>query len=215
MGQDRALDTEDTLKATAAAYERSAEELAPAYVDWPPAGADTDLVELATNGVPLGATVVDVGCASGRNMLTLTDRGYVAIGADRSVAMMKPAAEAGPAVVTDACSLPLRSASADGVLALASVHHLPRSGPVQTAFAECLRVLRPTGRLVLSMLATAVPFVDRYGRYFEAWPDDELDAALVAAGFVVIHAQLDVDRRRSDLRWHIRVAQPDPVREHG
>ncbi|HEY0593832.1 MAG TPA: class I SAM-dependent methyltransferase, partial [Thermoanaerobaculia bacterium] len=98
---------------------------------------------------PKGKTVLEIGCGTGELARELTARGARVIAIDRE-AMLAAAASAPRAgneryVAASGESLPVRDGSADLVLYIASLHHLP-SERLDDAMAECRRVLRPGGR---------------------------------------------------------------------
>ena len=100
-------------------------------------------------GVAAGAAVLDVGTGPGFVALAARDRGAVVSAADQSQAMVELARGAGvDAVVAPVEDLPYADASFDAVVAGYLLNHLPR--PV-TAVAALARVLRPGGRLALTV----------------------------------------------------------------
>lgn len=106
-----------------------------------------DLRERTFDG--LGATVVDVGCGSGRAVGELAARGARAIGVDLDPAMVEVAAERWPGSefhVADATALPLDDGSVTGYRTDKVLHVLAEP---EQAVAEARRVLAPGGRAVL------------------------------------------------------------------
>jgi SAM-dependent methyltransferase len=106
------------------------------------------------------AVLVDVGAGDGRNTLPLLEWGYrrlVAVDPIRAaLARLGDRARTGHAdaddrlilVRCDARRLPLRSASADLVIAIESLYYLNEDHHL--GLAECARILRPGGRLLLA-----------------------------------------------------------------
>jgi SAM-dependent methyltransferase len=104
--------------------------------------------------------VVDVGAGDGRNTLPFLEWGYRRLVAvepiraallrlrDRARATTSDADDRLLLARCDARQLPLRSASADLVLAIESLYYLNEDHDV--GLAECARVLRPGGRLLLA-----------------------------------------------------------------
>jgi ubiquinone/menaquinone biosynthesis C-methylase UbiE len=96
-----------------------------------------------------GATVVDVGCGTGRALAELTARGASAIGVDLDPAMLAAARARFPDIdvrAGDAADLPLADGQARGYRADKVYHILPDP---HAALAEARRVLAPGGRIVL------------------------------------------------------------------
>ena len=96
-----------------------------------------------------GATVVDVGCGTGRAVAELTGQGASAIGVDPDPAMLAAARARFPDIdvrAADAADLPLPDGQAQGYRADKVYHVLPDP---HAALAEARRVLAPGGRIVL------------------------------------------------------------------
>jgi ubiquinone/menaquinone biosynthesis C-methylase UbiE len=96
-----------------------------------------------------GATVVDVGCGTGRAVAELAERGADAIGVDLDPAMLAAARGRFPGIdvrAADAADLPLGDGQAGGYRADKVYHILPDP---HAALAEARRVLVPGGRIAL------------------------------------------------------------------
>lgn len=114
-------------------------------------------------GLRAGDRVLDLGCGGGRHAFECLRRGahVVALDADLVelkgvsdlMAAMEGAGEAPAGAFRmetqgDACRLPFPDASFDRVIAAEVLEHLPDD---RTAFAELARVLRPGGRLAVTV----------------------------------------------------------------
>ncbi|GAA2695386.1 methyltransferase domain-containing protein [Actinoplanes palleronii] len=100
-------------------------------------------------GLNPGATVLDVGCGTGRAVAELAERGARAIGVDPDPVMLAAARERFPGAdvrAADAADLPLAAGEAHGYRADKVLHVLPDP---ESALAEARRVLAPGGRIVL------------------------------------------------------------------
>ena len=101
--------------------------------------------------VEAGHTVLDAGCGPGNLAAAAAARGASVIGTDLSDAMVILARERHPKIEfrqADAEELPFRDMSFDSVVSNLLVPHLPRP---EAGIAELARVLRPGGRLAVSM----------------------------------------------------------------
>jgi SAM-dependent methyltransferase len=94
---------------------------------------------------------VDLGCGTGRVTRALVARGQRVVAVDRSLEMLRRVAGDIPAgqvalLRSDARKLPINSSSCDSVVCSGVLHHMARWPEV---VAECARVLRPGGRLII------------------------------------------------------------------
>jgi demethylmenaquinone methyltransferase / 2-methoxy-6-polyprenyl-1,4-benzoquinol methylase len=99
-----------------------------------------------------GATVLDVACGTGDLCDVLVAAGHRAIGIDFSAGMLAAAHTAAPLVRGDALTLPVRDRGVDGVVTGFALRNLVDLGRF---FRECVRVMRPGGRI--AALETAEP----------------------------------------------------------
>ncbi len=108
---------------------------------------------LALAGDVAGRRILDAGCGSGPLFAALRDRGAVVTGFDSSTGMLKLArrrlgAGADLQVADLASPLPFPDGAFDDVIASLVLHYLEDWGP---ALAELRRVLKPGGRLIVSV----------------------------------------------------------------
>jgi demethylmenaquinone methyltransferase/2-methoxy-6-polyprenyl-1,4-benzoquinol methylase len=96
--------------------------------------------------LPRGAQVLDLGCGTGDLCRELGAAGFVAVGVDRSAGMLAARATEAPIVRADALELPFPERSVDGVVSGFLLRNLVSLGGF---VAECARVLRAGGRMVL------------------------------------------------------------------
>ncbi len=130
-------------------------------------------VDPAELGVRPGDRVLDLGCGGGRHAFALFKAGCRVVALDRSASdlvevdvmfrALRLAGEPPPgarasAVRADAYALPFPDDAFDAVVAAEVLEHLPDDG---RAVAELVRVLRPGGRLAVT--------VPRYGPEWVCW----------------------------------------------
>jgi SAM-dependent methyltransferase len=154
---------------------------------WNAAMRDTAARLLRDAGLPAEGVALDVGCGSGQTMAWLRSLypGWRYVGLDVAAEGLRAARAIDEDVLqASALALPFPAGSADLVVTLDVVQHLPFPDGDLAALREMRRVLRPGGVLLLRTNAHAFPHVDddpaaQFRRYTEAALGDKL----VAAGF--------------------------------
>jgi SAM-dependent methyltransferase len=127
--------------------------------------------------IPPGATVVDIGCGAGMDLLLAARAigvGGRAIGVDMTESMAERAREGARAIgltnvevrVGDALSLPVHSESADIVLSNGVLNLTPDK---EAAFAEVFRVLRAGGRFFYGDIIVAGELSESIRRNIDLW----------------------------------------------
>jgi SAM-dependent methyltransferase len=155
-----------------------------------------------------GMTVLDLGCGEGRHAFEAYRRGASVVALDwgvpevettkRWLGAIAEAGEAGRAgdgvaaryevVRGDLLALPFPDASVDRVMASEVLEHIPDD---VTAMAEIFRVLKPGGRVAVT--------VPRYGPERICWAlSDEYHAPFVEGGHVRIFTEPQLRRRMRD-----------------
>ncbi|HEV3472734.1 MAG TPA: class I SAM-dependent methyltransferase [Actinomycetota bacterium] len=151
-------------------------------------------------GIVGGQTLLDIGCGAGRHSFEALRRGARVVAADLDDVVLKDVAQMGAAMVaegqtgqggslravrSDARILPFETGSFDTVIASEVMEHIPDD---ETALREIARVLRPTGRVAVS--------VPRRGPERICWAlSDEYHAA--AGGHVRIYDRAELEGRMS------------------
>jgi SAM-dependent methyltransferase len=141
-------DTEARQRALYAAVAHEYDDVFPRHVAEHYIDKRTSLIKRL---LPLGGTVLDVGCGTGQLGAAIASEGYDVFGVDLSAAMVGKARERGLsgtyAAVTTA--LPFAEDSFDLVLTVATLHHLETPERVATTVNEMGRVVKRGGSVVL------------------------------------------------------------------
>jgi SAM-dependent methyltransferase len=98
-----------------------------------------------------GGAVLEVGCGSGMGLPYLQAKARMVVGGDYTMALLREARTHLPdanLVRMDAQDLPFLDGSFDVVLMLEMIYYLPDQ---QAALAECRRVLKPGGKLMVCL----------------------------------------------------------------
>lgn len=111
-----------------------------------------EVARVACDWADCRGDVLDFGCGAGRVAGALVARARSVTGVDVATGMVARARAAVPGakfLVGDGVALPVGDAAFDLVLACDSFPFLAQAGVVPGALAECARVLRPGGRLLV------------------------------------------------------------------
>ena len=132
--------------------------------------------------LPPQATVLDLGCGTGRDTRALIDTGHTVTAIDGSPEMAREAEKriGAPVRVWLFENLDYTQAF-DGIWANASLLHVPRAG-LPDVLARVYRALKPNGLLFASFKAGGQEGRDPLGRYYNYLNRGEVDALIGAAG---------------------------------
>jgi ubiquinone/menaquinone biosynthesis C-methylase UbiE len=153
------------------------------------------------------ALVLDIGAGPGSDSAELRQRGLRVISVDLSLGMLRSGQRdyPGPRVQADMAKLPFRAIAA-GLWVNASLLHVARTR-VPAVLHELRRVLVAPGILHVSVKTgrddgwETARYGDEHPRWFTYWTPEALDAALAAAGFRILEAEL---REGTQDDWLVR-----------
>ena len=137
-------------------------------------------------GLAPGSTILDLACGTGDLSRTASAQGFDVVGVDLSFGMLDAAHGIRTLCQGDASSLPIKSASIDGILCGYALRNFT---DLDGAMSEMARVLRPGGRIALLEVGAPKTPVIRIGyRYLPAstvyLPEaEEIRSSLVTRGF--------------------------------
>jgi cyclopropane fatty-acyl-phospholipid synthase-like methyltransferase len=122
-----------------------------------------------------GATVLDIGCGSGRDLLWLKKRGFNVIGFERSPGLAGLARKNVECEVIegDFETYDFSQLSVDAIVLIGALVHLPHA-KVPEVLNSISRALKNDGNILLSLKKGAGNTSDSDGRVFYLWNDGEL-----------------------------------------
>ena len=118
------------------------------------------------------STILDIGCGNGRNM---QNPNYNFIGLDICQEFIDICKKRGmTCLYGDMCNMPIKSNSIDAIISIASFHHLSNKERRISALNEMKRVLKPNGKILLSVWSIEQPNKTRrtftnYGDTIVSW----------------------------------------------
>lgn len=162
-------------------------------------------------GFHKGQPTADIGCGSGSDMVWLNTQGFPTTGYDAAEAMLAEARAAFPAIAVHHESLPalasIPGASYMNVLCNATLMHVPAEQQ-PAAVAALARILRPGGRLLLSVRSGRDGALrEPDGRLFTPTTPEQIAAMLSAAGLATLEQHDDADSYRPGIQWHTVLAE--------
>ena len=134
-----------------------------------------------------GASVLDAGCGSGRDLLWLKNRGFHVTGFEKSekLAAMARKKAGCPVIKGDFEVFDFSALSFDAVTAAGSLVHIPRER-ISSVIANISRALAGNGLFYISLKEGDSTATDDTGRIFYFWRDNELSPLFNQLGFEAI-----------------------------
>uniref|UniRef100_A0A665UFQ1 tRNA (carboxymethyluridine(34)-5-O)-methyltransferase n=1 Tax=Echeneis naucrates TaxID=173247 RepID=A0A665UFQ1_ECHNA len=116
--------------------------------------------------LPAGSVLADVGCGNGKYLGVNPE--LITVGCDRSNALVQICVERGfQAFVSDALSVPLRTASCDACISIAVIHHFSTPERRLAAVRELTRILRPKGQALIYVWAFEQEYNKQRSKYLK------------------------------------------------
>lgn len=170
-------------------------------------------IEQFTAYLKKSATILDVGCAAGRDSRVLRDKGFEVTGIDISKKLIELARSLdhlSTYQVMDMRHLKYSDESFDGVFASASILHLPSTKDVIKALKELRRVIKSNGCAYLSIkLQTGKGKYENVRearsnnepRFFQYFTQEEISNLLGKSGFKLIKSSPRKSSRGRHIAW--------------
>lgn len=106
---------------------------------------DDDFIDYFSKELPLGATILDLGCGPGTDVVKLVNKGLKIYGFDLSEELLKIASKRLPEAIFSQGDmlngLPYEDDFFDGVFSKASLLHIPKD-KIENVLKEIIRVLK-------------------------------------------------------------------------
>lgn len=170
-------------------YDSSAQEYAKNVFDLHPIRQGEQFIRM----LPKGASILDVGCGSGRDAKIFSEKGLMVIGVDFSAKMIETARKTAPKAefhLMDLEDLRFSEESFDGVWASCSLLHIPKE-QLSSVLSQIQYLLKKDGVLYLSVKkghGEVIETDQRYGglkKFWSFFQEEELKSLLANANFTI------------------------------
>jgi len=137
--------------------------------------------------LPSGATVLDVGCGSGRDLLWLKNRGFAGTGFERSpgLAALAVTNTGCPMIAGDFTEFDFSGLAFDALLLCGSLVHLSHE-QLPEVLDKVIRALNTPGWVFLSLKSGRGCRTDELERTFYLWQADDLERILKEREFEIL-----------------------------
>ena len=161
----------------------------------------SETLQQFTNKLAPGAKVLDVGCGSGRDTLTLKSLGYEVTAFDASEELVKLASQKinHPIIHMKIEDMNWKE-EFDGVWAMASLLHLKKD-EMPFNLKKIMDSLKPDGTFFLSLKAGEGEGVDSMGRFFSYYSTEEVTKLFKDIGYENVEFFSNEDGLKRDVVW--------------
>ena len=158
-----------------------------------------------------GASILDIGCGSGRDMLWLGQRGYRCWGLEGASDLARLAEKHAeqPVIEADFESFDFSSWSVDALVLVGALVHVPHEG-VHRILQRILTALKSGGLVLITLKQGRGKSRGEDGRVFYLWEQKEIEEIFQKLGLHILHYAQQVSKvRRSDvwMGWVLRDTQ--------
>ncbi len=179
-------------------YIKNCKEYYEATVDLDPAPFLTPFVKF----LKPGASVLDVGCGSGRDLLWFARQGFYPVGFEKSWGLAELAKHHSccPVMSADFYSYDFSVHEFDAITLVGALVHVP-SESLPTVFQSICQSLRPGGMVLITLKEGIGEFCAEDGRIFTLWEQEELDKTFMRLQFEIADFSRRISQLRSNEHW--------------
>jgi SAM-dependent methyltransferase len=148
------------------------------------------------------ATILDIGCGSGRDLLWLTSRGYGATGLERSAGLANLARlHSGCTVLEgDFMDFMYSDYQFDALTSIGSFVHLSHR-QLSSVLALVCQSLVPSGLFLITLKKGEGGTHSTDGRVFYLWQEDDLELLFLGNRFEILHCSRQTSRICAGDKW--------------
>ena len=154
------------------------------------------------NFLPDSASILDLGCGSGRDILWLKKRGYRVTGFERSPSLARLARRnSGCEIIEgDFTSFDFSTMSFDGLVSVGSLVHLARDLLVPV-LESISKALKPGGHMLCTFKEGKGSVIMPDDRLFTLWQNSQLEEVFTRTGLAVLGFSRQVSRIKENDLW--------------
>ncbi len=170
--------------------------------------AQTSAVDPSSFLLPLakrlkpGATILDLGCGSGRDLRWFKEQGFAPLGCERapSLARLARAQSGCEVLVEDFTQHNWNAASFDALLMIGALVHIEHAA-LPAVLAQLLTTLHPGGYALLSLKEGQGLRHHDDGRVFSLWQTEALEAIFAGLDLELVEFSRQVSKIRNEDVW--------------
>ncbi len=162
----------------------------------------TTFLEPLADRLRSGATVLDIGCGSGRDLLWFRERCFQPTGFEGSSALARLAEDHSgcPVIVGDFSNYDFSSHSFDALVFVGSLVHQSKDR-FPSILAATLLALNPGGHILITMKEGKGTSSAPDGRHFILWSREALEAVFAALSLTVLECSRKESKLRAEDVW--------------
>ena len=149
-----------------------------------------------------GATVLDIGCGSGRDLLWFSEQGFHPTGFEQSPSLAGLAREHSgcDVIVDDFLIFDFSALSFDAVLLIGSLVHVEKD-ILPKILVEIVKALKENGLMYISLKAGQGRCIQADGRIFVLWSPKELEPIFIGSGLNVEDFFISQSKKTRSDQW--------------
>lgn len=152
--------------------------------------------------IPAGASILDIGCGSGRDLLWLKNKGFQATGLERAPGLAELAAQHSgcPVIEGDFAEYDFSLLKVDALVLIGALVHVDHKNLAGTLTHICT-ALKQSGYVLLSLKEGEGIHQHEDGRLFSLWSDRQLRRIFSDGGFSVVDFARQISKINRDDVW--------------
>ncbi|MFH0783760.1 MAG: class I SAM-dependent methyltransferase [Pseudomonadota bacterium] len=171
----------------------------------------TSFLDPLLSYLPTGASILDIGCGSGRDLLWFKNKGFHTTGFERAshLAELARLLSGCPVIEGDFVNYDFSLIKVDSLILIGALVHVPHNDLAAILVNISKALKKQGGHILLSLKEGKGIRQHEDGRVFTLWTDRQLRRIFIERGFSVVDFSRQMSKISSDdvwlgyiLRWH-------------